>query len=109
MEEAIEIRCSLVDRRVGLCHWVFDEFHDLGSDGTEGWSAPEPRTGGSLLVCSGSPYQTEGLCRSLAKMPVGTGSRLDAIFANVSAASLSCLSIWLRSRPSNLSSNCQTL
>ena len=29
MEEAIEIRCSLVDRRVGLCHWVFNEFHDL--------------------------------------------------------------------------------
>ena len=29
MEEAIEIRCSLVGRRVRLCHWVFDEFHDL--------------------------------------------------------------------------------
>ena len=29
MEEAIEIRCSLVGRRVGLRHWVFDEFHDL--------------------------------------------------------------------------------
>ena len=30
MEEAIEIRCSLVGRRVELCHCVFDEFHDLG-------------------------------------------------------------------------------
>ena len=30
MEEAIEIRCSPVGRRVSLCHWVFDEFHDLG-------------------------------------------------------------------------------
>ena len=29
VEEAIEIRCSPVGRRVGLCHWVFDEFHDL--------------------------------------------------------------------------------
>ena len=29
MEEAIEIRCSLVSRRVGLHHWAFDEFHDL--------------------------------------------------------------------------------
>ena len=29
VEEAIEIRCSLVGRRVRLCHWVFDEFHDL--------------------------------------------------------------------------------
>ena len=29
MEEAIKIRCSLVSRRVELCHWVFDEFHDL--------------------------------------------------------------------------------
>ena len=30
MEEAIEIKCSPVGRRVGLYHWVFDEFHDLG-------------------------------------------------------------------------------
>ena len=30
VEEAIEIRCSPVGQRVGLCHWVFDEFHDLG-------------------------------------------------------------------------------
>ena len=29
MEEAIEIRCSLVGRRVGLRRWLFDEFHDL--------------------------------------------------------------------------------
>ena len=29
MEEEIEIKCSLVGRRVGLCHWVFDEFHDF--------------------------------------------------------------------------------
>ena len=29
MEEAIKIRCSPVDRMVGLRHWVFDEFHDL--------------------------------------------------------------------------------
>ena len=29
VEEAIEIRCSLVGRMVGLYHWVFDEFHDL--------------------------------------------------------------------------------
>ena len=29
VEEAIEIRCSLVGRRVRLHHWVFDEFHDL--------------------------------------------------------------------------------
>ena len=29
VEEAIEIRCSPVGRRVGLRHWVFDEFHDL--------------------------------------------------------------------------------
>ena len=29
VEEAIEIRCSPVGRRVGLCHWVFDEIHDL--------------------------------------------------------------------------------
>ena len=29
MEEAIEIRCSLVGWRVRLCHWVFNEFHDL--------------------------------------------------------------------------------
>ena len=30
MEEEIEIRCSLVGRRVGLHHWVFDKFHELG-------------------------------------------------------------------------------
>jgi len=30
IEEAIKIRCSLVGRRVGLHHWVFEEFHDLG-------------------------------------------------------------------------------
>ena len=30
VEEAIEIRCSLVGRRVGLRHWVSDKFHDLG-------------------------------------------------------------------------------
>ena len=29
VEEAIEIRCSLVSWRVGLHHWEFDEFHDL--------------------------------------------------------------------------------
>ena len=29
VEEAIEIRCSLVGWRVRLCHWVFNEFHDL--------------------------------------------------------------------------------
>ena len=29
VEEAIEIRRSPVNRRVGLCHWVFDEFNDL--------------------------------------------------------------------------------
>ena len=58
-----------------------------GLDGTEGWLAPEPKTSGLLLVYSGSSYQTEGLCRSLANMPVGTGSWLDAIFANMVAAS----------------------
>ena len=80
----------------------------LGSDGTEGRLAPKPRTSGSLSVYSGSSYRTEGLCRSLAKMPVGTSSRLDAIFANVSATSLSCLGIWLSLRPLNLSSNYRT-
>ena len=30
VEEAIEIRCSPVGRRVRLQHWIFTEFHDLG-------------------------------------------------------------------------------
>ena len=30
VDEEIEIRCSLVSQRVGLRHWVFDEFHDFG-------------------------------------------------------------------------------
>ena len=79
-----------------------------GSDGTKGRSALEPRTGGLLPVHSGSSYWTEGLCRSLAKIPVGTDSQLDAIFTSMSAASLSHLGIWLSSRPSNLSSSWQT-
>ena len=79
-----------------------------GLDETEGRLAPEPRTGGSLPVSSGSLYQTEGLCRSLAKMLVGTSSRLDAIFANMLATSLSHLRIWLSSRLLNLSSNYRT-
>ena len=40
VEEAIEIRCCPVGRRVGLRHWVFNEFHDLRVKWNKGSVSP---------------------------------------------------------------------
>ena len=31
MEEVVEVECSPVDQRVGLCHWILFKLHDLGA------------------------------------------------------------------------------
>jgi len=87
-EEVVEVECSLVVQRVSLCRWILFKLHDLKTRRNVGWSAPEPDLGGPSSACFDPSQRTEGLCWSLAKTPVGTGSRPDAAFVSASSASL---------------------
>ena len=41
MEEVVEVECSLVVQRVGLCHKFLFKLHDLGARGSRQLASPQ--------------------------------------------------------------------